>query len=220
MSNALVFYTHPMSRGRIVRWMLEEVGQPYETKIIDYGPAMKSPDYLAINPMGKVPALTHGEATVTECAAICAYLADAFPEAQLAPPPGDRLRAAYYRWLFFVAGPFEAAIINQALGFEVPEERRGMTGYGSLAAVFSTLEQAVTEREHLVGDSFTTADLLVGSYLGWGMQTGSVEKRPAFERYATRFITRPAAERANEIDDALVPDHPHPTAQKAGDKVT
>ena len=109
MTDELVFYTHPMSRGRIVRWMLEEVGLPYRTEILDYGTTMKAPAYLAINPMGKVPALRHGETIVTETAAICAYLADAFPAAGLAPPPGDRLRAPYYRWLFFAAGPLEAA---------------------------------------------------------------------------------------------------------------
>ena len=97
MADELVFYTNPMSRGRIVRWMLEEVGVPYRTEILDYGTTMKQPDYLAINPMGKVPSLRHSAVVVTECAAICAYLADAFPGAQLAPPP--RVRGAYYRWL-------------------------------------------------------------------------------------------------------------------------
>src|SRR5215217_3626493 len=105
MPDELVFYTHPMSRGRIVRRMLEEIGQPYRTEILDYGTTMKAPAYLAINPMGKVPALRHGDAVATETAAICAYLADAFPQAELAPPAGDRLRAPYYRWLFFAAGP-------------------------------------------------------------------------------------------------------------------
>ena len=109
MADELILYTNPMSRGRIARWMLEEVGQPYKTEVLDYASTMKGPAYLAINPMGKVPALRHGDAVVTETAAICAYLADAFPQAGLAPPPGHRLRAPYYRWLFFTAGPFEAA---------------------------------------------------------------------------------------------------------------
>ncbi len=116
MSDELVFYTNPMSRGRTVRWMLEEVGQPYRTELLDYAGAMKAPGYLAINPMGKVPALTHGASVVTEGSAICAYLADAFPDAGLAPPMGDPRRGTYYRWLFFAAGPFEAAVINQVLG--------------------------------------------------------------------------------------------------------
>src|ERR1700743_3698059 len=101
MADELVFYTNPQSRGRIVRWMLEEIGQPYKTEIVDYASTMKGADYLDIHPMGKVPALRHGDAVVTETAAICAYLADAFPQAGLAPPSGDRRRAPYYRWLFF-----------------------------------------------------------------------------------------------------------------------
>jgi glutathione S-transferase len=204
MADELVFYTNPMSRGRIVRWMLEEVGQPYRTELLEYGPAMKAPEYLRINPMGKVPALRHGETVVTECAAICAYLADAFPQAGLAPPPDDRLRGPYYRWLFFAAGPLEAATTNQAFGFEVPAERRAMAGYGSLADVLSVLEGAVSERAYLVGERFTAADVYVGSHIGWGMSFGTVERRPAFERYVARLSARPAAGRAREIDDALV----------------
>src|SRR5271157_4599257 len=123
MPDELVLYTNPMSRGRIARWMLEEVGQPYQTEVLDYATTMKAMPYLAINPMGKVPALRHGDAVVTETAAICAYLADAFAQAALAPPPGDRLRAPYYRWMFFSAGPFEAAASNKVLGFVIPPER-------------------------------------------------------------------------------------------------
>src|SRR5277367_3582313 len=140
MTNELVFYTHPMSRGRIVRWMLEEIGQPYRTEIIDYGPSMKAAAYRAVNPMGKVPALKHGDTVVTETAAICAYLADAFPDAGLAPPPADRLRGPYYRWLFFAAGPIEAAASNKALGFVVPEGRERMMGYGTYDEAMNALE--------------------------------------------------------------------------------
>jgi len=205
MTDELVFYTHPMSRGRVVRWMLEEVGQPYRTEILDYSTTMKAPEYLAINPMGKVPALRHGETVVTETAAICAYLADAFPEAGLAPPSGSRLRGPYYRWLFFAAGPLEAAVTNKAFGFEVPAERRAMAGYGSLSRVLDTLEKAVSGREYLVGDRFSAADVYVASHLGWGMMFGSIERRPAFERYHGGFSQRPAVIRAREIDDALMP---------------
>ena len=204
MTDELVFYTNPMSRGRIVRWMLEEVGRPYRTELIDYS-AIKAPDYLAINPMGKVPALVHGGIVVTECAAICCYLADAFPDAGLAPGPGDRLRGPYYRWLFFGAGPLEAAATNKALGFEVPPERRAMAGYGSLADVLATLEAALAGRDYLVGDRFSAADVYVGSHIGWGMIFGTIEKRPAFERYFARLGSRPAAIRAREIDEALMP---------------
>src|ERR1700729_2872218 len=133
MSDELVFYTNPMSRGRIARWMLEEVGQPYRTETLDFGTTMKAPAYLAINPMGKVPAIRHGDTVVTEGAAICAYLADAFPQAGLAPPPGDRLRGPYYRWLFFAAGPVEAAASNKALGSVVRQGGEGLRGCGTTA---------------------------------------------------------------------------------------
>src|SRR4029077_1096919 len=203
MAEELTFYTHPMSRGRIVRWMLEEIGQPYRTELLDYGTTMKAPAYLAINPMGKVPAIRHGDTVVTEVAAICTYLADAFPQARLAPPPGDRLRGPYYRWLFFAAGPLEAAVSNKAMGFVVPQEREKMIGYGRLEQVVNALEAAVSRGQYLVGDSFTAADVYVGSHIGFGMQFGTVEKRAAFERYWQRLSDRPAALRASEIDDAL-----------------
>lgn len=153
MAEELVFYTNPQSRGRIVRWMLEELGQPYRTEILDYATGLKSPAYLAINPMGKIPALTHGRQVVTECAAICAYLADAFPEAGLAPAPRDPERAPYYRWLFFAAGPVEAAASNRAAGFEVPPERARMMGYGTYATTMDTLEKAVSHGYLAGGDS-------------------------------------------------------------------
>jgi glutathione S-transferase len=204
MTDELVFYTHPMSRGRIVRWMLEEVGQPYRTELLTFGPAMKSPDYLAVNPMGKVPAIRHGATAVTEAAAICAYLADAFPQAGLAPAPTSRLRGTYYRWLFFTAGPLDAAALNKALGFEVPEGRSGMAGYGSYAAVMDTLEAAVTSGDFVVGDRFTAADVFLGSHISFGLRFGTIERRPAFEQYADRMEARPAAVRAREIDDALL----------------
>jgi glutathione S-transferase len=208
MSDELTFYTHPMSRGRIVRWMLEEVGQPYETHLLDYATTMKAPDYLAINPMGKVPAIRHGDTVVTECAAICAYLADAFPQAGLAPPPGNHLRGPYYRWLFFAAGPVEAAVSNKALGVVVPEGRERMMGYGTYADAMNTLESAVSQGAYVAGETFTAADLYLGAHLGFGMQFGTIEKRPAFEAYWQRVSNRPAALRAKAIDDALVPPRP------------
>jgi glutathione S-transferase len=204
MTSELIFYTHPMSRGRIVRWMLEEVGAPYRTELLEFGPTMKAPQYLAINPMGKVPAIRHGGTVVTECGAICAYLADAFPNAGLAPPAGDPLRGPYYRWLFFGAGPVEAAVSNKALGLVVPQGREGMIGYGRLGDVLTTLERAVSEGDYLIGDRFTAADVYLGAQIGWGMQLGSMEKRPAFERYWQRIAARPAAQRAKAIDDKLV----------------
>jgi glutathione S-transferase len=204
MSDELVFYTNPMSRGRIVRWMLEEVGQPYRTELLDF-PLLKSPEFLAINPMGKIPAIKHGETVVTECAAICAYLADAFPDVGLAPPLGDRARGNYYRWLFFAAGPIEAATTNRSLGFQVPAGREMMAGYGSYEAAINVLEQAVSQGDYVVGDRFTAADVYVGSQIGFGLRFGSIEKRPAFERYWAGLSVRAAALRAAEIDDALIP---------------
>ena len=172
--------------------------------MLDFATSAKAPGYLAINPMGKVPALRHGDAVVTETAAICAYLADAFPQAKLAPPPGDRLRAPYYRWLFFAAGPIEAAASNKALGFVVPQGREGMMGYGTIDRVMAALEQAVSRGEYLVGDTFTAADLYVGAQIGFGLMFGTIEKRPAFEQYWQRLSARPAAVRASEKDDALI----------------
>jgi glutathione S-transferase len=204
MPETLTLYTNPRSRGRIARWMLEEVGEPYEVEILDYGTTMKSAGYLALNPMGKVPALTHGDAVVTEGAAICAYLADAFPEAGLAPMRGDIARAAYYRWLMFVAGPMEAAITNKAMGFIVPPDRQGMVGYGSFEAVMDTLEAAVGDGSWLTGANFTAADLYVAAQLSFGLQFGSIDRRPAFEAYVGRATDRPAYKRANDLDNAAI----------------
>jgi glutathione S-transferase len=201
MADELVLYTNPMSRGRVARWMLEEVGAPYKVELLDYASTMKGPAYLAINPMAKVPALRHGNAVVTETAAICAYLADAFPQAQLAPPPGDRLRAPYYRWLFFAAGPFEAAASNKALGFVVPPERERMMSYGNFAKAVNTLEAAISSVDYLVGNRFGAANVYVGAQIGFGMMFGTLERRPAFERYWQRMSTRPAYIRATKLDD-------------------
>lgn len=203
MSDELVFYTHPMSRGRIVRWILEEIGCRYRTELLDYSTTMKAPAYRAINPMGKVPAIQHGGMVVTETAAMCAYLADAFPQAALAPAPHSPLRGPYYRWLFFTAGPLEAAISNRALGFVVPPEREKMMGYGRIDDVLNVLEGALSSDQYLAGDHFTAADLYVGSHLGFGMQFGTIERRPAFEHYCNRLTARPAAVRAKAMDDAF-----------------
>lgn len=206
MAKDLVFYTNPMSRGQIVRWALEETGASYETKIIPYGPEMKSDAYLAINPMGKVPALTHGETVVTETAAICAYLADAFADADLAPALADR--GAYYRWLFFAAGPLESAILNKSLGVEVPTDKQAMAGYGTFETAIDTLEKAVSANDYIAGSKFTMADIYVGSHIGWGMQFGTIEKRDAFVEYWSRISERDARHRAVARDEALMPEEP------------
>ncbi|BAK67981.1 glutathione S-transferase [Sphingobium sp. SYK-6] len=202
MTAAIQFYTNPMSRGQIIRWMLEELGQPYETHLLDYAGSMKSPDYLALNPMGKVPAIVHDGKIVTECAAICVYLAECFPEASLGPRPEER--ADYYRWLFFAAGPVEAAVTNQAAGFTVSEERARMFGYGTYDLAMQTLESAVTGRDYVCGPRFTAADVYVGSQIDWGLQFGTMPDRPAFRAYAEQLRARPAYQRAKDIDNALI----------------
>ena len=202
----LVFYTNPMSRGRIARWMLEEVGQPYRTVVLDYGTTMKAADYLAINPMGKVPAVTHRGVTVTECAAVCTYLADAFPATGLAPALDDPARGPYLRWMFFGAGPLEAAVTAKSLGLLAPADKAGMAGYGSFEQVVEALEYAVTSSggPWLLGDRFTALDVYLGSQIGWGLQFRSLPERDAFKAYAARLFQRPAAIRAREMDDALI----------------
>jgi glutathione S-transferase len=199
MNEELVFYTNPQSRGRTVRWMLEEVGAPYVTEILEYGTTMKAPEYLAINPMGKVPAIRHGDTVVTECAAICAYLADAFPDAGLAPPLSQR--GAYYRWLFFASGPLEAAIVNTHLGVEVSAESERAVGYGNLALTIDALETAVRDSPYVAGDAFTAADVYVVSQISLGTMTGAIGERPALEAYVSRAGDRDAARRAARIDD-------------------
>ena len=201
MTDTLVLYSNPMSRGRIARWMLEEVGQPYEVRYLDYGAPMKASEYLRINPMGKVPALVHGARIVTEYAAICAYLADAFPAAGLVPED----RSAYYRWLFFGAGPFEATVVMKALGFEVPDERRGTVGFGSLSMTLDALETALTNRPYLAGDAFSAADVATGSQIGWGLRFRTFEPRPVLQAYWNRISARPALQRANDADNAAMP---------------
>lgn len=202
MADAITFYTNPMSRGQIARWMLEEVGEPYEAVVLDYGTTMKGDDYLQINPMGKVPAIVHDGKVVTECAAICAYLADAFPDAGLAPPAGER--SDYYRWMFFAAGPIEAAVTNKSLGFELPEGRERMAGYGTFDDAVGALEKAVSGPAWICGDQFTAADVYVGSQIDWGLAFGTMPANPAFEAYAVRLRERPAYKRQKEIDNALI----------------
>jgi len=202
MSAPITFYTNPMSRGRTVRWMLEEIGTPYETEILGYGSSMKSGDYRAINPMGKVPAIVHNGRVVTECAAICAYLADAFPDAGLAPLHADR--ADYYRWMFFAAGPLEAAITNRSLGVQVPDDKRGFVGYGSYEDVMDTLESALVGKRYIAGNVFTAADLYIGAHIAFGLMFGSIEKRPAFVDYFQSLENRPARIKAAALDDAAM----------------
>ena len=197
----LIFYTNPQSRGRIIRWMLEEVGRPYETEVIAYD-QIKSERFLAVNPMGKVPAIRHRGHVVTECAAICAYLADVFPEAGLGPREDEK--ADYYRWLFYAAGPAEAAFSNRAVGWEVPADKERMFGYGNTDRTIAVLDELFSLRDYVCGDRFTAADVYVGSQIMFPMQFGMLPEKDSFLRYRDRLQARDAYKRAIEIDEGII----------------
>jgi glutathione S-transferase len=195
MTDEIVFHHNPLSRGRIAHWMLEEVGAPYRVVLHSFDrKEHKTPDYLAINPMGKIPAIEHRGIVVTEAAAICAYLADAFPAARLAPALDDAARGVYFRWLFFGAGCIEPALVDKGLHRPVVE-RKSALGYGSYEDTLGALEKAVTRGPFILGDRFSAADVYVGSQIGWGLMTGSLEPRPAFTEYSGRLTQRPAFKR-------------------------
>ena len=182
--------------------MLEEVGAPYETRVIDFkANAQKSPAFLAINPMGKLPTLVHRGTVVTECAAICAYLADAFPEAGLAPLLAER--GAYYRWLFFGAGTLEYAMIDKMLARPAPSRPQAL-GYGSFDDTIRTLETAVTPGPWLLGDRFSAADVYIGSQIGYGVLMKGLEPTPPLAAYLGRCRERPAFQRGNALDAELM----------------
>lgn len=196
------FYTNPMSRGQIARWALHEVGADYDQHLLDYGTTMKAPEYLAINPLGKVPAIIHDGKVVTECAAICAYLADAFPEAGLQPASDER--ADYYRWMFFASGPLESAITNRHMKWEPTTEQEMMAGYGSYDKAVAALERALSGKDFICGKRFTAADIYVGAQVDWGLQFGSLPANATFEAYAGRLRERDAYRAAKAIDGALI----------------
>lgn len=196
------FYTNPMSRGQIARWALHEAGADYEQHLLDYGTMMKAPEFLAINPMGKVPAIVHDGKVVTECAAICAYLADAFPAAGLQPTPDER--ADYYRWMFFTAGPVEAAITGHHMKWALTEEQERSVGYGSYDKAVAALEGALSGKDYICGNRFTAADVYVGSQVDWGLQFGTLPTNPSFEAYAARLRERDAYKASKAIDGALI----------------
>ena len=203
MSDEIVFYHNPMSRGRIVHWMLEEVGAPYRVELLSFEKGEhKTPAYMALNPMGKIPTIVHRGTVVTEAAAICTYLADAFPAAGLAPAIGDPARGSYLRWLFFGAGCIEPAISDRMFP-RTGTERPGAIGYGTYADVVRVLEQALTPGPCLLGDRFSAADVYVGSALGWGMMTKAIDPSPVFQAYVARNAERPAFKRMVEQGNAL-----------------
>jgi glutathione S-transferase len=202
MPNLTLYHASP-SRSSIVLWMLEEVGQPYDLKLITLsdGDNMK-PDYLAINPMGKVPALKHGDTVITELAAICTYLADEFPAKKLNVPVGTPRRGVYLKWLFFGPGCLESAVIDRA----APRKegaRRAMLGYGDFDTTMNVLAKAVEKGPWLMGEQFTAADVVIGSNIRWGLIFKMIPERKEFLDYAARIAARPAAQRAEAKDKEL-----------------
>jgi glutathione S-transferase len=214
MSDIISFYTNPFSRGRIAHWMLEEVGAPYHTELLDFERGEhKLAEYRALNPMGKVPAIVHRGVVVTEAAAICAYLADAFPAAKLAPPLAEAERGTYLRWLFFAATCIEPAATDKQSP-RVAEVRSSALGYGTYEDVMNGIEKAISPGPYVLGDTFSAADVYLGSQIGWGLMMKSIEARPTFVEYHTRLTKRPAYSRflqkSKELEDALKARKPSP----------
>ena len=201
---AFTFFYNPMSRAQIARWALHEVNADYEPVLVRWD--AKPAALLEANPMGKLPTIVHHHGghdhVVSEGAAVCHYLAATHPEAGLLP--GEHEMADYFRWLFFAAGPVEAAVTNRTLGVEVSPEQTRMVGYGNYAAVMDTIEHALSQSDFLTGDTFTAADVYFGAQMGWGLQMSTIEARPAVQRYVERVTARPAFKRASEIDDKLI----------------
>ncbi|MET0157348.1 MAG: glutathione S-transferase family protein [Methyloceanibacter sp.] len=202
MANLTLYHASP-SRSSIARWMLEEIGEPYDLHVLSLAKGeQRAPDYLAVNPMGKVPALKHGDTVITEAAAICTYLADEFPQARLNVPVGDPRRGTYLRWLFFAPSCIEPAITDRAFPRK-EEPRRGMLGYGDFDTVMAVVAEAVEPGPYLMGEQFTAADVVLGSTLRWGMMFGVLPKRPEFVAYVGRLEQRPALKRAIALDQEL-----------------
>jgi len=195
MEKKLVLFTNPLSRGRIAKWMLEELEVNYEQVSLSYDGAMKTKDFLDLNPMGKVPVLLHGDEVVTECGAICAYLADFFPDKGLSPRTNAE-RSRYYRWMYFAAGPLEAALTNETLGFTIPDDKTSMCGYGNYKTMLSALECAVTTARFIAGDRFTAADVYVGSQIIWGMHYKILPKLESFLSYTAALMARQGYKRS------------------------
>src|SRR6266481_4061268 len=198
MSEEIVLYYNPMSRARIAHLMLEEVGKPYRMELVRFDKGEhKTPAFLAVNPMGKLPALVHRGTAVTEAAAICAYLADAFPAAGLAPALDSPQRGTYYRWMFFGAGCVEPALMDRMMSRPAPP-RPSSNGYGCYEDTVGTLEKALTPGPYILGDRFSAADVYIGSQIRFGLMMKSLEAKPVFETYAARLAERPAAKRVAE----------------------
>jgi glutathione S-transferase len=205
----IIFHHAPMSRSNIVHWMLEELGVPYELHAMSLERAdHKKPAYLAINPMGKVPAITHQGVTITEAAAICAYLADEFPAAKLSVPIGSPERGLYLKWLFFGPSCLEQAIIDRI--HNRPPAPARASSYGEYDTVMDTIAKTVAVGPYLLGDQFTAADVVVGLGLQWGTLQKAVPERPEFIAYMGRLRQRPALQRSFAKNQALYAEL-HPT---------
>ena len=202
MANLTLYHASP-SRSSVVLWMLEELGEAYDLKLLSLkeGDNLK-PDYLAINPMGKVPALKHGDTIITEVAAICTYLADEFPRAKLNVPVGTPRRGIYLKWMFFAPSCMEPAMIDRAAPRK-EEARRAMLGYGDFDTTMNVAAKAVEKGPWIMGDQFTAADVVVGSMIRWGTLFKLIPERKEFTDYAARIAARPAAQRAQEKDKEL-----------------
>jgi glutathione S-transferase len=204
MNDELVFYHNPMSRARVVHWMLEEVGAPYRIALVNLQKGeQKQPAFVSLNPMGKLPTITHRGAVITETGAICTYLADAFPQAGLAPKLDEPARGSYLRWMFFGAACVDAALIDRMLS-RPGTERTMALGYGRYEDVIQTLEQAITPGPYLLQQRFSAADIYIGSQIGFGLMTKSLEPRPAFTRYVDQLTQRPAYQRFQRQSEQLV----------------
>jgi glutathione S-transferase len=191
-------YWSPRSRSFTTLWLMEEAGQPYERVLVDiHKGTQKTPEYLAVNPMGKVPALKDGEATLAETAAICAYVAERCPEAKLAPPVGDVRRAKYLQWLFFAPSCIEPAMLQLATKLEINSTS---AGWGDAQRVFDVLDAALSNGPRILGEHFSSADIAIGSTLNFGVRLFKlVPSRPSFEAYLGRCAARPAFQRAEKI---------------------
>lgn len=202
MADLTLYHAAP-SRSSITRWMLEEVGEPYDIHLLKLTESDQlKPDYLAINPMGKVPALRHGDVVITEAAAICAYLADEFPQAGLSVPIGDPRRGPYLQWLFFGPSCVEPAITDRAFPRQ-EQPRRGALGYGDFDTVMKVLTMGIEPGPYLMGEQFTAADVVLGSTMRWGMMFKLLPEQPEFTAYVDRLVARPAFKQAFALDQEL-----------------
>ena len=202
MAELLLYHAAP-SRSSTVRWMLEEVGEPYDIHLLKLSEGdNQKPEYRAVNPQGKVPALKHKGVVTTEVAAICAYLADEFPKAKLAIPVGDPHRGVYLQWLFFGPSCIEPAITDRAFPRKEPP-RAGAVGYRDIDALCDILAKAVAKGPYIMGEQFTAADVVIGSGIRWGTMFKLMPERPEFKPYVERIAARPASQRADAKDKAL-----------------